>query len=409
VVWHQSDSGGAPAEIIGRRFTSAGAPASGEFQVNSYATGSQFRSWVARNTTGAFVVVWTSDGEDGGGYGIFGRRYDAAGNPLATEFQVNAHTTGAQDRATVAMGSGGDFIVAWESYGQDGDDFGIFARRFDAGGTAVGAEFQVNTYVTDTQFFPLVFRKGDGSFIVSWNSGTQDGDGTGVFGRRFDSGGSPLTAEFQLNAYTSGDQAFASIAYFPDEGFGAAWQSVGQDGSGSGIFANGFDDFGVADSEEGELQINAHSANNQALPTALLVGSRNFVVVWQSFGQDGGDYGIFARALDFNDLVGDEVLLNTFTPFSQVAPRAVTTGQRFVVVWNSAAQDGSGVGVFGRRFVVPLTLDVDGDGAIQPLTDGLLILRYDFGFRGATLITGAVGSGCTRCDAPSIEAYLASV
>ena len=29
-------------------------------------------------------------------------------------------------------------------------------------------------------------------------------------------------------------------------------------------------------------------------------------------------------------------------------------------------------GVFGRRFVIPLTLDVDGDGQVQPLTDGLL-------------------------------------
>jgi hypothetical protein len=77
----------------------------------------------------------------------------------------------------------------------------------------------------------------------------------------------------------------------------------------------------------------------------------------------------------------------------------VTTGQRFVVVWNSSVQDGSGVGVFGRRFVVPLTLDVDGDGSVLPLTDSLLILRYTFGFRGATLITGAVerpARGATR-------------
>jgi hypothetical protein len=411
VVWHKADSGGIPTEIIGRRFTSGGAPASGEFQVNSYTTGQQLRAWVARNAAGAFVVVWTSDGEDGGGYGIFGRRYDAAGNPLAAEFQVNAYTTGAQDRASVAVGNGGDFIVAWESYGQDGDDLGVFARRFDAGGAALGAEFQVNTYVTDTQTFPLVFRKGDGSFIVSWTSGIQDGDGTGAFGRRFDSGGSPLTAEFQLNSYTTGDQGLATIAYAPDEGFGAAWGSVGQDGSGSGIFANGFDDFGVPDPNDGEFQINTHTVDNQGLPTALIVGSRNFVVVWQSFAQDGADYGIFARALDFNDndSFGDEVRLNTFTPFLQAGARAVTTGQRFVVVWNSAVQDGSGVGVFGRRFVVPLTLDVDGDGLVQPLTDGLLILRYDFGFRGATLVSGAVAGNCTRCDAPSIEAYLGQV
>jgi hypothetical protein len=53
------------------------------------------------------------------------------------------------------------------------------------------------------------------------------------------------------------------------------------------------------------------------------------------------------------------------------------------------------------------SLDIDGDGETQPLTDGLLVLRRLFGFTGPTLITGAVDmSDCTRCDAPSIEAYL---
>ena len=50
--------------------------------------------------------------------------------------------------------------------------------------------------------------------------------------------------------------------------------------------------------------------------------------------------------------------------------------------------------------------DVDGNFLVDPLTDTLLTLRYAFGFRGNTLITGAVGANCTRCDAPSIEAYL---
>ena len=51
-------------------------------------------------------------------------------------------------------------------------------------------------------------------------------------------------------------------------------------------------------------------------------------------------------------------------------------------------------------------LDADGDGEVAPLTDGLLLLRYLFGFRGESLIAGAVGGGCTRCDASAIEAHL---
>jgi hypothetical protein len=51
--------------------------------------------------------------------------------------------------------------------------------------------------------------------------------------------------------------------------------------------------------------------------------------------------------------------------------------------------------------------DIDGDGEFGPLTDGLLMLRFGFGFTGATLVSGAVDlANCTRCTAPLIEAYL---
>ena len=39
---------------------------------------------------------------------------------------------------------------------------------------------------------------------------------------------------------------------------------------------------------------------------------------------------------------------------------------------------------------------------MQPLTDGLLVLRHLFGFTGATLTGGALGDGCTRCLAADI-------
>jgi YD repeat-containing protein len=52
------------------------------------------------------------------------------------------------------------------------------------------------------------------------------------------------------------------------------------------------------------------------------------------------------------------------------------------------------------------TLDIDGDGEYKPLTDGMLIMRYQFGFRGETLINGAVAQNATRKTAAEIETYL---
>ncbi len=54
-----------------------------------------------------------------------------------------------------------------------------------------------------------------------------------------------------------------------------------------------------------------------------------------------------------------------------------------------------------------LAFDVDGDGLVRVLTDGLLVLRYLFGFRGLTLTSGVVAPECGRCEAADIEAYLA--
>ena len=53
-----------------------------------------------------------------------------------------------------------------------------------------------------------------------------------------------------------------------------------------------------------------------------------------------------------------------------------------------------------------LELDVDGDGESKPLTDGLLLIRYLFGFSGDSLISGAIGSGAERDTAEEVEAYI---
>jgi len=58
------------------------------------------------------------------------------------------------------------------------------------------------------------------------------------------------------------------------------------------------------------------------------------------------------------------------------------------------------------KFVEPRNLDIDGDGNPDPLTDGLLVLRYLFGLRGDALISNAVATDAPRKTAPQIEQYL---
>ncbi len=80
-----------------------------------------------------------------------------------------------------------------------------------------------------------------------------------------------------------------------------------------------------------------------------------------------------------------------------------------MVSWVSNGQDGSNQGIFAQRFASGFTLDIDGDGSTQPLTDGVLVLRFLFHFTGPTLLASAVDPDCTRCDAPAIEDYLEQI
>ncbi|MFP6726189.1 MAG: hypothetical protein VCB63_04995, partial [Alphaproteobacteria bacterium] len=51
-------------------------------------------------------------------------------------------------------------------------------------------------------------------------------------------------------------------------------------------------------------------------------------------------------------------------------------------------------------------VDIDGNGSTEALTDGLLLLRYLFGFEGSTLIAGVIGTGATRTTADEIKTYI---
>ena len=70
------------------------------------------------------------------------------------------------------------------------------------------------------------------------------------------------------------------------------------------------------------------------------------------------------------------------------------------------ASRGSSEAIAGYLIDADSELDIDGDGESKPLTDGLLLIRYLFGFSGASLISGAIGDGAERDTAEEVEAYI---
>src|SRR5205085_11095286 len=169
----------------------------------------QARPAIAMDPAGDFVVAWEGAYEDGSGYGIYARRFTATGAPAGPEIQVNVTTLGDQRYPSVAMDSAGDFVVAWQGY--DADGYGVFARRFNAAGQPQSGEVQVNGVGAGDQSHPRVAAGQAGNYAVVWQSAAQEGNG-GVYARRYGAAGAALGGEFRVNTTTAGDQLAPAVS-----------------------------------------------------------------------------------------------------------------------------------------------------------------------------------------------------
>src|SRR5262249_32810834 len=145
-----------------------------------------------------FVVSWYSDGQDGDQGGIYAQRYNAAGGTVGSEFRANTLTTGSQSFPSVAVGANGDFVISWIS-DSDGDSTGIDAQAFNAAGVAQGGQIQFNTYTTQLQELPIVAADAANDFVVVWDSFGQDGDDLGAYGQRFHDSLPPKVQSTSIN------------------------------------------------------------------------------------------------------------------------------------------------------------------------------------------------------------------
>ncbi|MBM4094344.1 MAG: hypothetical protein FJ276_33795 [Planctomycetes bacterium] len=206
---------------------------------------------------------------------------------------MNTEVTGAQDEPAIGMNGTGQFVITWSSDGQDGDGRSVFAQRFDAAGAKQGSEFQVNTFIAGDQAASTLGVDAAGNFVVAWQSTGQDGNGNGVYARRFDASGIPQSAEFQVHTRTAGDQQSPDIAIAAGGGFFVTWTSGDQDGSGQGLYAQRFD--AAAARQGGEFRVNTSVQGDQAAGSVAADGAGNLVVVWQSSQAGNGDMDIFAQ------------------------------------------------------------------------------------------------------------------
>ena len=340
VVW---DDG---AEVYARKFNADGTAATVQFQVNTTTLGTQDAPSVAMDASGSFVVAWT--GQDASGRGVYIQRYNAAGVAQGSETLVNAYTSLNQDQPAIAMNTSG-FVVAWASNGQDGSVDGIYARRYDSSGNALGSEFRVNTHTSSDQKEPQIAMNAAGSFVVTWSGDGQDGSGYGIYAQRYDANGVAAGSEFRVNTTTSNTQKYSSVAVDSNGNFVVTWTSEYQDGSWEGIYGQRYNSSGVA--QGGEFQVATHTSMNQSSSNVSMSSDGRFLVTWSSFDQDGSGWGTYAQEFASSGVKeGSEFRVSSTTSNFQEKSDVTWNNEKATIVW-SGNGTGDTQGVFTQRYI----------------------------------------------------------
>jgi len=343
VGWGSNNQDGSGWNVSVQRYSANGTPQGSTTRVNTTSTGDQLDPSVAMDSVGDFVVTWSSYNQDGSGWGVYAQRYSANGAAQGGEFRVNTTTVGDQMHARVAMDSTGNFVVVWQSYGQDGSGWGIYAQAFTSLGVRQCGEFQVNNTSAGDQEYPAIAMNGTGNFVVTWSSYGQDGSGWGVCARRYGTLGVPLGCEFSVNTTTMGDQMYSAVGIDTAGDFLVSWSSSNQGGYGCGttwgICARRYNALGLA--QGGEFLVSNNAVGNQQSCAVAVNGSGDFEITWSSVV--GSSYGTFAQQFTAGGAALNSAVQIGCSSTSTMSALAITATGQTVLVTTESSYCASGI------------------------------------------------------------------
>lgn len=337
VAW---DAGSIYAQIFNKK----GKKLRDKLRVNTYTLGNKYKATIDSSQKGDFVIAWESLGQDSfNSWGIYAQRFNKNGKSKGKETQVNTYTSGDQREASIAILSNGGFVVAWESK-NDHFIFEIYAQIFDKKGAPVGGEFLVNENdFTGSKHGPAVVATDRSGFVIIWA-------GDGIIGQRFDKDGNKLGVQFSVSSFPSG-KSKPEIIHLRKNKYVAVWKSYNQGHPKGGIYGQIFKKNGKKIGDE--IQITQLSDYNKSSSNISLLNRGGFVVTWDR--EDGTIYG---RTFDKKGKkTSNEFRVGKNNKFNNIGGEKnnTVTGFRsgeFVAIWDTNRQiDGFyEESAFGQRF-----------------------------------------------------------
>lgn len=335
--------------LFGRWFDAAGQPLGPEIRLSPSKTSLPD---LTVGADGSFFAVWGDE------EGLIGRRFDAHGTPLGRAVRISQRA--GDDLPVVAPVPGGGYVVSWLRRGTYAI---VMARRLDAAGRPVGSEIRVSTEDRLVLRRPALSVEESGGFLVAWTQfplGTDPVPQYLLLARRFRASGTPLGREVRLDGNETSGAPVDSVSAAPlaGGGFLLVWtvngvavdaRTLGPDGS-------------PGERRRVNLLEGAGSV-------ALTRDSRGgFLAVWNRINFSAVPYNpaVVGRRLDeAGRPVGPEITVAADFQWDKRSPGVAPTRDGFVVVWDSGTTfdvpgpDGNASGVFARQFgIAPAGTDL---------------------------------------------------
>ena len=225
----------------------------------------------------------------------------------------------------------------------------------------IESELLVNDWIAGDQNSPAIATFADGHFVSTWQSLDQDGSGYGLYAQVFDAQGFLVSGEFQVNSTSAGHQMNPDLATLADGSLVVVWEGYAQD-LGAGIIARQFGQNGQAMTQEYLISLPGFVSSGR--PAIASLGS-DVAIAWVEGDPMTESTEIYARVFTpGGSAVTDPVLLHGPESFVRDRPSvAALTDGGFVVVYHACPDfgggndpDGDGCGIFGRL--------VDADGSL---------------------------------------------
>ncbi|MEZ0371240.1 MAG: fibronectin type III domain-containing protein [Candidatus Sericytochromatia bacterium] len=244
----------------------------------------------------------------------------------------------------IAIDHDGDVVVVWSE-----NSYGVYARRFDRFGEPLSEATRVDTSTGSIQYDAHVASDADGDYVVVWQgylSGLPD-HALEILGQRFDKQGNPRGSEFHINVSTPGHQIMADVAMDEPGNFVVTWFSGGD------IYARAYSASGRALTDE--FLVPTQPSRHQERPEIAMAEDGRFVICWTEYPPPIGDNNgeIYARRFHPDgDPSGAAFLVNTYSTGVQTdCAVALDSEGDFVISWaNRVDTDEDIYNIDARRF-----------------------------------------------------------